>query len=76
VDEREALKGVRFPVLDHGHVILLDFMGSDCDIVEAARTSYQAGTKHVSGLGTLATTATVVSIAIWLAIIAMTRFTR
>jgi thymidylate synthase (FAD) len=49
----QLLKGVRFPVLDHGHVILMDFMGSDADIVQAARTSYQAGTKHVSDDSTL-----------------------
>ncbi len=53
MDDREALKGVKVPVLDHGHVILLDFMGSDADIVEAARTSYQTGTKQVSDESTL-----------------------
>lgn len=50
---RESLKGQKFPVLDGGHVMLLDVMGSDGDIVEAARTSYQTGTKHVSDSGTL-----------------------
>lgn len=34
------LTGIRFPVLDHGHVILLDVMGSDRDVLDAARTSY------------------------------------
>lgn len=53
MDDREALKGFKVPVLDHGHVILLDFMGCDADIVDAARTSYQKGTKHVSDKGTL-----------------------
>lgn len=38
----------RIPVLDHGHVILLDYMGSDADIAAAARTSYQGGTRQVS----------------------------
>lgn len=52
-EARELLKGIVFPVLDHGHVILMDFMGSDADIVGAARTSYQTGTKHVSDNGTL-----------------------
>jgi thymidylate synthase (FAD) len=53
MSSRESLKGVKFPVLDHGHVILLDFMGSDADIAEAARTSYQAGTKQTSDDETL-----------------------
>ena len=52
-DARQLLKGVRFPVLDHGHVVLMDFMGSDADVVYAARTSYQTGTKHVSDNETL-----------------------
>lgn len=43
----------KLPVLDHGHVILLDHMGSDQDIVAAARTSYQKGTKKVSDDETL-----------------------
>lgn len=34
-------------VLDKGHVILLDYMGSDLDIAEAARTSYSKGTKKL-----------------------------
>lgn len=49
----EALKGQKFPVLDNGHVIFLDHMGSDEDIVQAARTSYQTGTKHYSTASTL-----------------------
>lgn len=36
-----------FRVLDHGHVVLLDYMGSDADIAAAARTSYAGGTKQV-----------------------------
>lgn len=35
-------------VLDHGHVRLIDFMGNDRRIVDAARVSYQVGTKAVS----------------------------
>lgn len=35
-------------VLDHGKVILLDYMGSDEEIVNAARLSYGKGTKTVS----------------------------
>ncbi len=44
----EMLKGQKFPVLDHGHVVFMDHMGSDPDIVLAARTSYQTGTKRTS----------------------------
>ncbi len=35
------------PVLDHGFVGLVDHMGSDSDIVSAARVSYGNGTKSV-----------------------------
>jgi len=49
----EELKGKKFPVLDHGHVILVDYMGCDADIVQAARTSYQKGTTHTSDDRTL-----------------------
>lgn len=35
-------------VLDHGYVALMDTMGTDDDIVEAARLSYGRGTKKVS----------------------------
>jgi thymidylate synthase (FAD) len=37
-----------FPVLDKGHVMLIDVMGNDHDIVEAARVSYGQGTRAVS----------------------------
>ena len=36
------------PVLDHGFVRVIDYMGDDSAIVQAARVSYGAGTKHVS----------------------------
>lgn len=36
------------PVLDHGFINLLDHMGNDHDIAEAARMSYGRGTKKVS----------------------------
>lgn len=45
--EAEALIGQKLPVLDKGHVLLLDVMGSDAAVVQAARTSYGAGTKTV-----------------------------
>ena len=35
------------PVLDHGFVRAIDYMGDDSAIVQAARVSYGAGTKHV-----------------------------
>jgi len=35
------------PVLDHGFVRAIDYMGDDNAIVQAARVSYGAGTKHV-----------------------------
>ena len=35
------------PVLDHGFIRLVDYMGDDSAIVQAARVSYGAGTKHV-----------------------------
>ncbi len=33
-------------VLDHGFVRVIDYMGDDEAIVQAARVSYGAGTKH------------------------------
>jgi len=35
-------------VLDHGFVRVIDYMGDDAAIVQAARVSYGEGTKHVS----------------------------
>ncbi|MFZ4540712.1 MAG: FAD-dependent thymidylate synthase [Rickettsiales bacterium] len=36
------------PVLDHGFVRVIDYMGDDAAIVQAARVSYGRGTKQVS----------------------------
>ena len=36
------------PVLDHGFIRVVDYMGDDSSIVQAARVSYGKGTKHVS----------------------------
>jgi len=47
VPEAEALLDVEIPVLDKGFVRLVDYMGSDQRIVQAARVSYGAGTKTV-----------------------------
>lgn len=44
----DAILGKRFPLLDHGFVAVIDYMGDDAAIVQAARTSYGKGTKQVS----------------------------
>ena len=36
------------PVLDHGFVRVVDYMGDDTSIVQSARVSYGKGTKQVS----------------------------
>jgi len=43
----DAILGARFPVLDDGFVRVIDYMGSDDAIVQAARVSYGRGTKRV-----------------------------
>lgn len=45
VDEAEAVLDKEFPVLDKGFVRLLDYMGGDERVVQAARVSYGQGTK-------------------------------
>lgn len=47
VSEAEAILDKEFPVLDKGFVRLVDYMGGDARIVQAARVSYGAGTKTV-----------------------------
>ena len=37
-----------FEVLDHGFVRVVDYMGNDASVVQAARVSYGAGTKKVN----------------------------
>ena len=44
----EEVLGGYFPVLDHGFVSLVDYMGSDEDVERAARVSYGVGTRKVS----------------------------
>ena len=44
----DAMLGVSFPVLDQGFVRVVDYMGTDAAIVQAARVSYGAGTKTLS----------------------------
>ena len=46
-----ALEGMlarALPVLDHGFVRVVDYMGDDAAVVQAARVSYGRGTKRVS----------------------------
>ncbi|HRF61169.1 MAG TPA: FAD-dependent thymidylate synthase [Fimbriimonadaceae bacterium] len=45
VEEAEALLDREIPVLDKGFVRLVDYLGGDQRIVQAARVSYGAGTK-------------------------------
>jgi thymidylate synthase (FAD) len=47
VPELDAVLGEPFGVLDQGFVRVVDYMGSDAAIVQAARVSYGAGTKRV-----------------------------
>ena len=44
----EEILGRYFPVLDHGFVSLVDYMGSDEDVERAARVSYGYGTRKTS----------------------------
>lgn len=43
----EALLYKPLPVLDHGFVRVVDYMGDDASVVQAARVSYGRGTKKV-----------------------------
>jgi thymidylate synthase (FAD) len=43
----EAMLYEAIPVLDHGFVRVIDYMGDDSAIVQAARVSYGRGTKRV-----------------------------
>jgi thymidylate synthase (FAD) len=43
----DAVLGQPFPVLDQGFIRVVDYMGTDSSIVQAARVSYGAGTKKV-----------------------------
>ncbi|MCA9101992.1 MAG: FAD-dependent thymidylate synthase [Planctomycetales bacterium] len=44
----QELRWKKFPVLDDGFVTLVDVMGDDQSVVQAARVSYGEGTKRVS----------------------------
>ena len=49
----EQLRWKKFPVLDNGFVCLVDVMGNDAAVVQAARVSYGEGTKKTSDDRTL-----------------------
>lgn len=44
----EAVLEKEFKILDHGFIRVIDYMGDDSAIVQAARVSYGSGTKKVS----------------------------
>jgi len=46
--ELEKVLYQAFEVLDHGFVRVVDYMGNDSSVVQAARVSYGAGTKKVN----------------------------
>ncbi len=46
--ELEKILFDAIPVLDHGFIRVIDYMGDDTSIVQAARVSYGKGTKQVS----------------------------
>lgn len=47
VAELDSILGKPFKVLDDGFIRVVDYMGSDASIVQAARVSYGEGTKQV-----------------------------
>ncbi len=49
----DELRWQKFPVLDDGFVCLVDVMGNDGSVVQAARVSYGEGTRKVSDDRTL-----------------------
>ena len=48
VSELEDVLFQPIPILDHGFVRVIDYMGDDAAVVQAARVSYGKGTKKVS----------------------------
>lgn len=48
VKELEQILFQPIPVLDHGFIRVIDYMGDDAAVVQAARVSYGKGTKKVS----------------------------
>lgn len=48
VPAMDEILGYRFPLLDAGHIRVIDYMGGDESIVQAARISYGKGTKSIT----------------------------
>jgi thymidylate synthase (FAD) len=48
VEELDAILGLPFRVLDDGFVRVVDYLGGDSAVVQAARVSYGAGTRKVN----------------------------
>ena len=48
VPSMDAMLGYAHPVLDHGFIRLIDYMGDEPAVVQAARVSYGKGTKQSS----------------------------
>ena len=48
VADLEKILYEAIPILDHGFIRVVDYMGDDSSIVQAARVSYGKGTKKVS----------------------------
>ena len=46
--ELEKILYEAIPILDHGFIRVVDYMGDDTSVVQAARVSYGKGTKKVS----------------------------
>ena len=46
--ELEKILYEAIPILDHGFIRVVDYMGDDSSIVQSARVSYGKGTKKVS----------------------------
>ena len=47
-EKLEEILGKTIPVLDHGFIRVIDYMGTDSSVVQAARVSYGEGTKQVN----------------------------
>jgi len=48
VPELDGILGIPMKVLDDGFIRVVDYMGGDVSVVQAARVSYGKGTKHTS----------------------------
>ena len=46
--ELEKILYEAIPILDHGFIRVVDYMGDDSSVVQSARVSYGKGTKKVS----------------------------